>query len=150
MLHFTIHFFSNDKVNFNTLIAVTAQHREMLDQALKLFNIDPDFDLDLMSHNQSLQSLTSKILNGISDLLIETKPDVILNIGFKSDGLVNLNEFRDDPKLNIGDEVKLLDPTKYDKSDVDQTFTIVTMDMQGDTAMIRSSENPIAQTQICF
>ena len=72
-----IKIFSDDKVNFNTLIAVTAQHREMLDQALKLFNIDPDFDLDLMSHNQSLQSLTSKILNGISDLLIEAKPDVI-------------------------------------------------------------------------
>jgi len=46
--------------------------------------------------------------------------------------------------LNIGDEVKLLDPSKYDKSDADQTFTIVTMDMPGDTAMIRSSENPIA------
>jgi hypothetical protein len=46
--------------------------------------------------------------------------------------------------LNIGDEVKLLDPAKYNKSDADQTFTIVTMDMPGDTAMIRSSENPIA------
>ena len=46
--------------------------------------------------------------------------------------------------MNIGDEVKLLDPAKYNKSDADQTFTIVTMDMQGDTAMIRSSENPIA------
>ena len=44
-----IKIFSDDKVNFNTLIAVTAQHREMLDQALNLFNINPDFDLDLMS-----------------------------------------------------------------------------------------------------
>lgn len=66
----------NEK-NFNTYVAVTAQHREMLDQVLDLFNIIPDFDLDLMSANQSLESLTGKILDGISNIIKNIKPDLI-------------------------------------------------------------------------
>ncbi len=72
-----INVFDKDQSNFQTVVAVTAQHREMLDQVLTLFEIVPDYDLDLMSPNQTLESLTSKILIGISDLLIETKPDVV-------------------------------------------------------------------------
>ncbi len=62
---------------FKTTVAVTAQHREMLDQVLEVFGIIPDYDLDLMSNNQTLNDLTSKILNGISKLLDKMKPDLI-------------------------------------------------------------------------
>jgi len=69
--------FEKDKQNFQTIVAVTAQHREMLDQVLSLFAIIPDYDLDLMSPNQSLESLTSKILVGLSDLFRLIKPDLV-------------------------------------------------------------------------
>ena len=72
-----INIFRNDSVNFETMVAITAQHREMLDQVLKIFKITPDYDLDLMSSNQTLESLTSKILNSISDTLNKIKPDFI-------------------------------------------------------------------------
>tara|TARA_Y100001935_G_C17310122_1_gene515295 strand:+ start:2880 stop:4007 length:1128 start_codon:yes stop_codon:yes gene_type:complete len=62
---------------FKTYVAVTAQHREMLDQVLNLFDIKPDFDLNLMSQNQSLESLTSKILIGSSKIYKEIRPDLI-------------------------------------------------------------------------
>lgn len=69
--------FNNDIKNFDTKVAVTAQHREMLDQVLEAFNIEPDYDLDLMSKNQTLQSLTAKILNDISKILIDLSPDLV-------------------------------------------------------------------------
>ena len=72
-----INIFKKDRVNFKTLVAVTAQHREMLDQVLSVFDIIPDYDLDLMSKSQTLESLTGKILNGISRLLIQIQPDLI-------------------------------------------------------------------------
>ena len=72
-----INVFKKDIDNFKTIVAVTAQHREMLDQVLSLFEIIPDYDLDLMSPNQSLERLTSKILTGIADLLVKIKPDLI-------------------------------------------------------------------------
>ena len=72
-----INVFKKDRVNFKTLVAVTAQHREMLDQVLSVFDIIPDYDLDLMSKSQTLESLTGKILNGISRLLIQIQPDLI-------------------------------------------------------------------------
>ena len=69
--------FKGDEHNFKTVVVVTGQHREMLDQVLALFEIVPDYDLDLMAPNQTLESLTSKVLIGISDLLVEIKPDVV-------------------------------------------------------------------------
>ena len=72
-----VNVFRKDSVNFKTLVAVTAQHREMLDQVLSVFDIIPDYDLDLMSKNQTLESLTGKILNGISDLLKDIQPDLV-------------------------------------------------------------------------
>lgn len=69
--------FKKDPSNFETIVAVTAQHREMLDQVLSLFEIVPDYDLDLMAPNQTLESLTSKILIGISNLLLIIKPDIV-------------------------------------------------------------------------
>ena len=72
-----VNVFKRDKSNFQTFVAVTAQHRQMLDQVLKLFKIVPDYDLDLMSPNQTLESLTSKVLIGISKLLKIINPDII-------------------------------------------------------------------------
>lgn len=59
-------------------VCVTAQHREMLDQVLELFNIKPDFDLDIMKENQSLTGITSRVLKGLEELFNEEKPDIIL------------------------------------------------------------------------
>ena len=69
--------FKQDSTNFKTLVAVTAQHREMLDQVLEIFEIVPDYDMDLMSSNQALENLTGTILNATSDLLKEVRPDLI-------------------------------------------------------------------------
>ena len=62
---------------FETKVCVTAQHRDMLDQVLDTFYIDPDFDLNLMSKNQTLPNLTSKILIGINSVLDSFKPDLV-------------------------------------------------------------------------
>jgi len=62
---------------FNTKVCVTAQHREMLDQVLDFFNITPDFDLDLMKPNQTLEQLTSNILLNIKAVFEEFKPDYV-------------------------------------------------------------------------
>lgn len=61
-----------------SLVAVTAQHREMLDQVLTLFNIRPDFDLNIMSEGQTLFDITSRALMGLDKVLTEAKPDVVL------------------------------------------------------------------------
>ncbi len=59
-------------------VAVTAQHREMLDQVLDLFDIKPDYDLDIMKTNQDLYDITSKILLNLRDTLNEAKPNLVL------------------------------------------------------------------------
>jgi UDP-N-acetylglucosamine 2-epimerase (non-hydrolysing) len=63
---------------FETKVCVTAQHREMLDQVLDFFKIDPDYDLDLMKNNQNLYSLTSDILIGMKSVLEDFKPQYVL------------------------------------------------------------------------
>lgn len=64
--------------NFSVVVAVTAQHREMLDQVLNLFEIVPDYDLNLMKAGQDLYDITSGVLLGLRDILAEAKPDVVL------------------------------------------------------------------------
>jgi UDP-N-acetylglucosamine 2-epimerase (non-hydrolysing) len=59
-------------------VCVTAQHREMLDQVLKLFNINPDFDLNIMKDKQSLTGITARVLEGLESVFEEEKPDMIL------------------------------------------------------------------------
>ncbi|EDS78230.1 UDP-N-acetylglucosamine 2-epimerase [Clostridium botulinum C str. Eklund] len=59
-------------------VCVTAQHREMLDQVLTLFNIVPDYDLNIMKRKQTLSSITTDVLNNLNDILIAEKPDIIL------------------------------------------------------------------------
>lgn len=63
---------------FHTIVAVTAQHREMLDQVLNLFKIVPDFDLNIMKPGQDLYDVTSNVLLGMRDVLKESKPDIVL------------------------------------------------------------------------
>ncbi len=60
------------------IVAVTAQHREMLDQVLSLFSIKPDYDLDIMAAGQTLFDITTKALNGLDKVLTEAKPDIVL------------------------------------------------------------------------
>lgn len=63
---------------FETRLAVTAQHREMLDQVLALFSLEPDYDLDVMKPGQDLYDVTSKVLLGLRDVLSGFKPDLVM------------------------------------------------------------------------
>ena len=64
--------------NLNVLVCVTAQHREMLDQVLSLFEITPNYDLDIMKPGQDLFDITSYVLHGMKKVLEEVKPDLVL------------------------------------------------------------------------
>ena len=72
-----VHFLQKDS-RFIAKVCVTAQHREMLDQVLELFNIIPDYDLNIMKSGQSLQEITSRILLELTPVLDEFNPDVVL------------------------------------------------------------------------
>lgn len=63
---------------FNTLVCVTGQHREMLDQVLKIFEIKPDYDLNIMKSGQDLYDVTSRVLLGMRDILKVARPDIVL------------------------------------------------------------------------
>jgi len=62
---------------FETIVCVTGQHREMLDQVLKIFDIKPDYDLNIMKQGQDLYDVTSRVLLGLRDVLKEVNPDVV-------------------------------------------------------------------------
>jgi UDP-N-acetylglucosamine 2-epimerase (non-hydrolysing) len=62
---------------FETLVCVTGQHREMLDQVLRLFEITPDYDLNIMKQGQDLYDVTARVLTGLRDVYQEAKPDVV-------------------------------------------------------------------------
>lgn len=64
--------------NINTVVCVTGQHRQMLDQVLEAFSVTPDYDLSIMKANQTLFDITTGILNNIKDVLEQVKPDVVL------------------------------------------------------------------------
>ncbi len=63
---------------FETVVCVTGQHREMLDQVLRIFDIQPDYDLNIMKQGQDLYDATARVLTGMRDVLKETQPDVVL------------------------------------------------------------------------
>lgn len=63
---------------FTTLVCVTGQHRQMLDQVLELFEISPDYDLNIMKQGQDLYDVTARVLVGMRDVLASAKPDVVL------------------------------------------------------------------------
>ncbi len=64
--------------DLETIVCVTAQHRQMLDQVLDVFDIKPGYDLDIMKQGQTLSQITSKVLQGMEEVLKETKPDIVL------------------------------------------------------------------------
>ena len=63
---------------FQTIVCVTGQHREMLDQVLHIFEIEPDYDLNIMKQGQDLYDVTARVLTGMRDVLKEARPDVVL------------------------------------------------------------------------
>lgn len=69
--------FKSDTINFTTKVCVTGQHREMLDQVLRLFEIQPDFDLNIMKSGQDLYDVTSKVITGMRDVLNNFSPDIL-------------------------------------------------------------------------
>lgn len=64
--------------DFETIVCVTGQHREMLDQVLKIFEVTPDFDLNIMKQGQDLYDVTARVLTGMRDVFKDCKPDVVL------------------------------------------------------------------------
>ncbi|MDD2513171.1 MAG: UDP-N-acetylglucosamine 2-epimerase (non-hydrolyzing) [Proteiniphilum sp.] len=69
--------FQQHSDRFETLVCVTGQHREMLDQVLRLFEIVPDYDLNIMKQGQDLYDVTARVLTGLRDVYQEAKPDVV-------------------------------------------------------------------------
>ncbi len=63
---------------FQSIVCVTAQHREMLDAVLELFSIIPDYDLNIMKHGQTLGEITTKVISGIDTIIREAQPDIVL------------------------------------------------------------------------
>lgn len=70
--------FQKYPMDFKTIVCVTGQHREMLDQVLELFEITPDYDLNIMIQGQDLYDITSRVLTGMRDILREVQPDIVL------------------------------------------------------------------------
>ena len=69
--------FQKHSDRFETIVCVTGQHREMLDQVLRLFDITPDYDLHIMQHGQDLYDVTARVLTGMRGVYQEAKPDVV-------------------------------------------------------------------------
>lgn len=70
--------FQKHSDEFETIVCVTGQHREMLDQVLNIFEVKPDFDLNIMKQGQDLYDITARVLTGMRDVFKECKPDVVL------------------------------------------------------------------------
>ena len=70
--------FQKHPEDFHTIVCVTGQHREMLDQVLHIFDIKPDFDLNIMKQGQDLYDVTARVLIGMRDVLKQCKPDIVL------------------------------------------------------------------------
>ena len=70
--------FQKQEDTFQTIVCVTGQHRQMLDQVLQLFDIVPDYDLNIMKQGQDLYDVTARVLTGLCDVLQEARPDVVL------------------------------------------------------------------------
>lgn len=70
--------FQKDTDNFQTIVCVTGQHREMLDQVLHIFDIHPDYDLNIMKQGQDLYDVTARVLTGMRDVLQDARPDLVL------------------------------------------------------------------------
>ena len=69
--------FQKHNDEFETIVCVTGQHREMLDQVLNIFEVKPDYDLNIMKQGQDLYDVTARVLTGMRDVFKECKPDVV-------------------------------------------------------------------------
>ena len=69
--------FQKNEKEFETIVCVTGQHREMLDQVLHIFDITPDYDLNIMKQGQDLYDVTARVILGMRDVLNEVHPDVV-------------------------------------------------------------------------
>ncbi len=87
--------------DIHTIVVVTAQHREMLDQVLEAFNIKPDYDLNIMKAKQTLTHITSAVLNGVYDIIQEERPDIVLVHGDTTTTLAAA-EAAFDAKVKVG------------------------------------------------
>ncbi|HMZ18668.1 MAG TPA: UDP-N-acetylglucosamine 2-epimerase (non-hydrolyzing), partial [Blastocatellia bacterium] len=79
---------NNHSDRITSIVCVTAQHRQMLDQVLSLFEIEPDFDLNLMRPNQSLAQLTASVLTELDAVIAEVEPDWVLTQGDTTTAMV--------------------------------------------------------------
>lgn len=70
--------FQKDTKNFETIVCVTGQHREMLDQVLTIFDVNPDYDLNIMKQGQDLTDVTARVLTGLRDVFKKCRSDVVL------------------------------------------------------------------------
>lgn len=70
--------FQKHPTEFETIVCVTGQHREMLDQVLKIFDVTPDYDLNIMKQGQDLTDVTARVLTGLRDVFKKCRPDVVL------------------------------------------------------------------------
>jgi UDP-N-acetylglucosamine 2-epimerase (non-hydrolysing) len=70
--------FQKHENDFKTIVCVTGQHREMLDQVLNIFEVHPDYDLNIMKQGQDLYDVTARVLIGMRDILKEVRPDIVL------------------------------------------------------------------------
>ena len=71
--------FENHRDSFSIKVCVTAQHREMLDQVLSIFEIVPDYDLNIMKSGQTLYNISIDILSGLQSIFTEFKPDLVFS-----------------------------------------------------------------------
>lgn len=74
--------------NIESIVCVTAQHRQMLDQVLEIFGITPDYDLDIMKTRQSLIGITTRVLEGLDEVIKKEQPDIVLVHGDTSTSFV--------------------------------------------------------------
>ena len=70
--------FQKHSESFETIVCVTGQHRQMLDQVLQIFDINSDYDLNIMKQGQDLYDVTARVLTGMRDVLKEARPDIVL------------------------------------------------------------------------
>ena len=76
-----------------TIVCVTAQHRQMLDQVLEVFDIKPDYDLDIMKQGQTLSDITSRVLYGLEEVIKEVRPDIVLVHGDTTTTFLSVTSF---------------------------------------------------------
>ena len=86
--------FQEHSTDFQTQVCVTAQHRQMLDQVLELFELTPDYDLNIMQPNQTISMITANVLTGLEPVLQKEKPDVVLVHGDTSTTFVTISRSR--------------------------------------------------------